>query len=72
MVASFVEHRLLGMQASVVVAHGLSCSVSCGISISRTGNKSVSPVLTGGFLTTGPPRKVPSLYILKYSKKHQS
>ena len=71
-VASLVEHRLLGTPASVVVAHRQSCSVPCGISISRAGNKSVFPALTDGFSTTGPPRKVPSLYILKYSKKHQS
>ena len=71
-VASLVAHRLLSTPASVVVAHGLSCSVACGISVSRPGNKSVSPALTGGFSTTGPPRNVPSLHILKYSKKHQS
>ena len=33
--------------------HGLSCSVACGILVSRPGIKPVSPELQGGFLTTG-------------------
>ena len=45
-----------GARASLVV-HGLSCSKACGILISRPGIKPVSPVLVGGFLTTGPPEK---------------
>ena len=40
---------------SIVVAHGLSCSVTCGIS--QTREESVSPALTSGFLTTEPPEK---------------
>ena len=30
-VASLVEHRLWGVGASVIVAHGLSCPLACGI-----------------------------------------
>ena len=30
-VASLVEHRLQGTWASVVVAHRLNCTMSCGI-----------------------------------------
>ena len=30
-VASLVDHRLQGLQASVVATHGLSCHVACGI-----------------------------------------
>ena len=37
---------------SVVVAHGLSCSVACG-----PGLEPVSPALAGGFVTTAPPGK---------------
>ena len=47
-----------GLQSagSVVVVHGLSCSVACGI-FPRPGFKSMSPALAGGFLTIAPPGK---------------
>ena len=45
-----------GAWASLVV-HRLSCSKACGILVSRPGIKPASPVLVGGFLTTGPPGK---------------
>ena len=35
--------------APVAVAHGLSCSVTCGILAPRPESKPVSPVLAGGF-----------------------
>ena len=41
-------------QASVVVAHGLSCPVACGI-LPDQGLKTGFPSLAGRFLTTGPP-----------------
>ena len=47
---------------SVVVAHGLSCSVACGI-FPDQGSKPVSTALAGGFLTTVPPGK-PTVFIL--------
>ena len=43
--------------SSVVVAHGLSCPVTCGILVHWPGIKPVSPALEGGFFTTGPPGK---------------
>ena len=42
---------------SVVVAHWLSCPAACGILVPCPGIEPTSPVLEGGFLTTGPPRK---------------
>ena len=44
---------------SVDVAHRLSCSEVCGILAHRLGTEPMSPVLQGGFLTTGPPVKSP-------------
>ena len=41
-VASLVEHRFWGMQASVVVAHGLS---STGLVVPRHGIEPLSPTL---------------------------
>ena len=38
---------------SVVLAHGLSCPVVCGILLPRSGIEPVSLALAGGFLTTG-------------------
>ena len=50
--------RALGATASVVVAHGVSCSVACGMwDLPGPGLKPVSPALAGGFLTTVPPGK---------------
>ena len=37
------------------------CPAACGILVPRPGIKSVSPALTDGFLTTGPPGKPPLL-----------
>ena len=51
MQASVVQH--LG---SVVVAHGLNCSVACG-TFPESGIGPVSPVLAGRFFTTEPPGK---------------
>ena len=45
-------HRL-----SLVVKHGLSCPMTCGILVPTPGMEHVSPVVEGGFLTTGQPRK---------------
>ena len=39
------------------VVLGLSCSAACGILVLRPGIEPTSPVLEGGFLTTGPPGK---------------
>ena len=57
-VASLVaDHRLHSVQASEVEAHDLSCPAACGILVPGLGIEPVSPVLAGGFLTTGPPGK---------------
>ena len=48
--------QALGAQASVVVAHGLCCSVACGIFLDQ-GSNPFSPALGCGFLSTAPPRK---------------
>ena len=45
-----------GMRASVVVAHGLSCSAACG-NLPWQGLEPMSPALAGRFLTTEPPEK---------------
>ena len=42
---------------SLVVAHGLSCSVACGILDPQPEVEPVSSVLQGGFLTSGPSGK---------------
>ena len=47
----------LGCGSSVVVAHGLSCPMACGILVPRLGIEPMSPALAGKFLTTGPPGK---------------
>ena len=52
---------LQSMQASVVVAGGLSCSVACGISVPQSEIKSASLASQGRFLTTGLPEKSPYL-----------
>ena len=54
---------LQSIQASVVVAGGLSCSVACGISVPQSDIKSASLALQGGFLTTGLPGKSPYLLL---------
>ena len=55
-VASLVlEQGLQGTQASVVVAHELSCMWD----LPRPGTEPVSSTLAGGFFTNGPPGKPP-------------
>ena len=49
------EHRLQGVQASVVVVHGLACPMACGIFPGQ--DRTHTPALAGRFLTTGPPGK---------------
>ena len=63
-VASRCGAQALGARASVVVAHGLSCSAACGI-FPRPEIESVSPALAGGFLTSAPPGK-PQSDVLKH------
>ena len=49
------------MWQSVVVAHGLSCPLACGILVSGPGSgiKPMSPALEGRFSTMRPPGKYP-------------
>ena len=47
--------------------HGLSCSTVCGILVTRPGIEPMSPTFTGGFLTTGSPRKFYNAF--SYGKK---
>ena len=49
-----VAHRLQTVRASVVVVHGLSCPLACGI-LPFQGLKLLSPALAGGFSITEPP-----------------
>ena len=57
---------------SVVVAHGPSCSVACGI-FPHQGSEPVSSALAGRFSTTAPPGKpldlfsIDLVYVLKFS-----
>ena len=50
-------HGLQGARASGVVPRRLGCSVPCGIFVPWPGIEPVSPVLAGGFPTSGPPEK---------------
>ena len=50
-------YRLQSSWTLVVVMHGLSCSVACGILVPQPEIKPSSPALKGKFLTPGPPRK---------------
>ena len=63
------EHRLQGLRASVVAAHGLS---SCGTqaellcsmwNLPRPGIEPVSPPLAGRLLSTEPPEKSHRLFL---------
>jgi len=54
-VSLVTKHELLGVWASVDVAHGLSYPAACGIFLDQGWNPSVTPELAGGFLTCGPP-----------------
>ena len=59
----------MGVWASAVVAHGLSCSVACGIFPDQRSNP--CPLhWPGGFSTTGPPKK--SVYILSLKKENST
>ena len=59
-VRTLVEARgLRSPGASVVVAHGLSCSVACGILVLQPGIQPESPTFQDGFSTTGSPGKSP-------------
>ena len=49
--------------ASVVPECGLTRSLACGILVPRPGIEPMSPALHGGFLTTGPPGRSPTLLI---------
>ena len=52
------------------MAHGLSCSVACGIFPDQGSREPISPALAGGFLTTEPLGKsFPSLLILFCAKE---
>ena len=53
------EHEVYSVQASQAAAHDLSCPVACGILVPGLGIEPVSPVLAGGFLTSGPQGKSP-------------
>ena len=46
---------LIGVQASVVAAHGLVAP--CHVNLPRHGIKPLSPTLAGGFSSTAPPGK---------------
>ena len=64
-----------GMQApecvgSVVVAHGLSCSLACGILVSWARIEPVSPALEGRCFTSGPPGKSHALACQMGLRKH--
>ena len=43
--------------ASLVVVHGLRCSVAHGVLVPQPGTEPTSPAVQGGFLTTRPPGK---------------
>ena len=53
---------------SIVAICGFSCSVACGILVSRPGIKSMFPALRGKFLTIEPPGKSP--IFLRYLLVH--
>ena len=53
--------QVLGVQASLVVAHRLSCSMVCAI-YPNQGSNLCPPALAGRFLSTVPPEQ--SLYLL--------
>ena len=55
----------LWYMGSLVLVHGLSCPMICGILVPQPGLKPTCPALQGGFLTSGPPGKSP--HYLHYS-----
>ena len=52
--------------ASLIVVHGPSCPTACGILGPRPGIEPTSPVLEGGFSTTGPPGKSSMVVIVLF------
>ena len=56
-VGSVVVAPGLQSRGSVVVVHGLSCSMACEILAPQSGIKPASRALEDGFLTIGPPGK---------------
>ena len=54
---------LLWYTDSLVLECGLSCSEACGILVPQPGDRTQSPALHGGFLTTEPPGKSPWLSV---------
>ena len=46
-----------GSWAAVAAAPRLSCTVTCGMLVPRSGIEPMVPTLEGGFLTTGLPEK---------------
>ena len=60
--------QALGHAGSVAVGQGLSCPLACGM-FPRLGIEPMSPALTGGFLTIGPPGKW-EVQMLSVSEKH--
>ena len=64
------EHGLQGVWAhwlqhvsSDVVGRGISGSIAHDVLVPGPGIEPVSPALTGGFLTTGPPEKSPQSFL---------
>ena len=57
-----LEHMdsVIAALSSLVVVCVFTCPMACGILVPRPGIEPVSSALEGGFLTTGPPGKVPS------------
>ena len=61
---SYCTARVLALAGPVTVALGLSYPVPCGILVPGPGFETVSPVLDGGFLTTGPPGSPWRFYVV--------
>ena len=69
---SVVATRRLSSTGSGIVAHKLSCPMTCGILLPGQGIEPMSPALAGEFLITGPPRKTylnnyPCFYFISHS-----
>jgi len=56
-------HRLF-----LVVKHGLSWPVACGLLVPTPGMESASPAVEGGFLTPGQPGKCLGLFDFYFSE----
>ena len=55
--------QVLEHVGSVTAGPRLSCSSACGILVPQPGIEPMSPALTGGFLSTGPPGKSLQLFL---------